>query len=94
MSIDVAVVSVLILQRVHILFSGLGAHAALFDDDGLDGCMDILRHPGRIASHVHACAILHPVPECLRLLQHSVLYVNLAILIAGERGIEPSQMPL
>src|ERR1035441_3046862 len=59
-----------------------------------DGSMDILGHPGSIATHVDACSLLQPTPECMRLLQHPVLYVNLAVLVARERCIETREMPI
>src|ERR1700678_430421 len=92
--VDVAVVAVLILELLYVLDCGFARETCLLLDDGVEGGVDVPGHAGGVATDVDAGTFFKPSVEGSGLLEHSVLDVDLAILIAGEGEIEAAEMPI
>src|SRR6267378_4942667 len=56
--------------------------------------MNILRHSLRIAADIKVSSLLQPGPKFLCIFQHSMLHVDLVLLIARKSQIQPMQLPL
>ena len=90
--VDVAVIAVLVFELLHVLRGRVAAEAGLLFDDGVQRGVDVLGHAGGIAADVDAGAFFKPRIEARGLLEHAVLHVDLAVLIAGEGEVEAGEM--
>src|SRR4051812_3003793 len=92
LSIDVAFVTLLVLEFLYVLVSAFHSLAALFLNNLSQGRVDILGHAPGIAADIEIGAFaIEPFPNlgCIR--EHFVLHVDLVCLIARPRAIEPRQ---
>ena len=72
--------------------AGLGlVHAAFGHGDAAQGGIDVLGHPRGVAADVEVRAVLQPAPQVGGVFHHAVLHVDLAGLVARERGVQPGQ---
>src|SRR6266849_1247804 len=56
--------------------------------------MNILGHPRGIAGDVKVGSVLKPGPKFLCIFQHSMLHINLVLLVARKSQIKPMQFAL
>ncbi len=88
-SVDILAVAFLFFQRLDIFLGLLRALAAVFFDNLVEGGIDILRHPLRIAADIEIRAVLEPIEKLGAVLVHAVLHINFVLLIAGKCRVEP-----
>src|SRR5438093_2322090 len=92
-SVDIALIAALTGEPGEI---GLGRgwlHLALLGDDVGEAAIDIARHPLLIAADIDVRTLLEPRPQLGGMLQEPVLDVDLLVLVARKRGVEPGQQP-
>lgn len=58
--VDVAVVTVIVFQRLHVFGCCFGVEMALFRDDRMEGSVYVFGHAGGVAADVDAGSILQP----------------------------------
>jgi len=88
------VVAVLVLEGVDVFGGGFVGEAGLLLHDGVQGGVNVFGHVGGVATDVDAGTFLEPLVENGSLLEHSILDVDLALLIAGEGEVEAGEVPV
>src|SRR5438552_2659733 len=90
-SVHVALVAICLCQFHEETLGGCAVHPALRDGDLLQGEVHVARHALGVPANVKIRAVREPAPKFLRGLEHLVLHVHLARLVAGECEVHAAE---
>ena len=90
-SVDIALVTPAGFEFLDVFRRGFLGASSSSSHDFVERVVDIFGHAVRVPADVKMSALLEPVPQLGRVLEHPVLDIDFEILVAGERRIEPGQ---
>ena len=85
MSVDVAVVAMLVLKFADVLCRCFGIETTLFFGDAMKGQIYVFCHLRSVTADIDTGSVPKPPPEGRRQFNHFVLNIDLVSLVARER---------